>query len=154
MSGVNVNQSELVQHITACNNALKQLSDKKQELEMAGVNPFEFPIRNQIARVIDVCNQINVNDVQKIEKRESWVLGASVVGGVAAGAGVVTSASANSDKLNDKQKEKKLNKASNVLGGVSTAGSLVATGFNISLLTLTNNMIDAASQCEQELAND
>ena len=154
MSGGSSDQTELAQHIVACNNSLGQLTSVLERMKMAGVNPMEYPIRNKIMYVLDSCKRLNLEDVNKIERRENWVLGASVVGGVAAVSGVATSAAANSDKLTDDDKEKKLNTASNILGGVSTVGSATAAGFNISLLVLTNNMIKSAQQCEQEFLND
>ena len=123
-------------------------------MKESGANPMEFSIIKKIDLTADMCARINIEDVKKIEVRENWVLGTSVVGGVAALSGVATSAAANSDNISDKKKQNKLNTASNILGGVSTVGSATATAFNISLLTLTANMINKAIICEQEFMND
>ncbi|MBO5696395.1 MAG: hypothetical protein J6S06_02695, partial [Alphaproteobacteria bacterium] len=91
-----------------------------------------------------------VADVDKIENREKWVLGSSVVGGTAAVVGVATSATAIADAVrDDKQKAKNLNTTANVMAGVSTVGSGVAAGFNVSIVTLTKKMIGQAERCEQ-----
>ena len=154
ISGINVNQSDLAQHITACNRAIMELKSVRDEMSAAGVNPYEHPIRMSIDNAINNCVAIDVTDVEKIEKREKWVLGASVVGGTAAIVGTVTSAASNSDAVrNDdtnagKRKEQNLNTTSNVLAGVSTVGSGVSVGFNISLVTLTNRMMRMAQNCE------
>lgn len=154
MSGINAEQSDLIQRISACNNALDKLKNIAAQMKESGANPMEFPIIRKINLAADMCDRINIEDVKKIEVRENWVLGTSVVGGVAALSGVATSAAANSDDISDKEKQKKLNSASNVLGGISTVGSATATAFNISLLTLTKNMIKQALRCEQEFMND
>lgn len=150
MSGINVNQSDLTQHIIACNNAIKLLEQEKQKLQVAGVNPYENPIRGKIDNALGNCMALDVADVDKIENREKWVLGSSVVGGTAAVVGVATSATAIADAVrDDKQKAKNLNTTANVMAGVSTVGSGVATGFNVSIVTLTKKMISQAERCEQ-----
>lgn len=154
MSGINTEQSDLIQRISACNNALDKLKDIATQMKKLGATSMEFPIIRKINLVTDMCDRINIEDVKKIEVRENWVLGTSVVGGVAALSGVATSAAANSDDISDKEKQKKLNSASNILGGVSTVGSATATAFNISLLMLTRNMKKQALRCEQEFMND
>ena len=157
ISGINLNQSDLVQHVVACNNAIENMRNLYQQMKNQGISPIEFPIRKRMDAIISACDAINVADVEKVEKREKWVLGASVVGGASAIAGTATSASANAEIIRNatddliQQKEKKLNTASNVLAGVSTVGSGVATGVNIALVSLTNKMIRRAQQCEDAL---
>lgn len=157
MSRINTSQSDLVQHVTACNSAIEYLTDVYQKMSNAGINPYEYPIRNTVRDAIDACQVVNIEDIEKIEKRERWVFGSSAMGGAAAIAGTATSASANSAKVRQatgdkaEKKERNLNVATNVLAGVSTVGSGVATGFNISLLTLTNKLIKSAQLCEETL---
>lgn len=158
MSGINVNQSELYQHVLACNNAINELEKIKHRIQAVGMNPKQMPTYIKIDRAIFNCKLIDMNDVKKIEEREKWVLGSSIVGGTSAIAGTVTSAMANSDGVRNKndeagkKKEKNLNNASNVLAGVSTVGSLVSTGFNVSLIDLTKNMMKTAKYCEETLS--
>ena len=158
LGGINVNQSELAQHVTACNNALNQLRIVQKQMASEGVSPFTNPIRQQVTRAIDVCMDLDVADVEKIEKKEKAVLGTSATGAAVAIAGVITSASANSDKLrsamDDKEKKKfnNLNTASNALAGVSGAGAVMSTVFNASLIKLTRQMVQTARECEGALA--
>ncbi|MBO7559878.1 MAG: hypothetical protein J6T27_01840 [Alphaproteobacteria bacterium] len=155
MSGINKNQSELAQHISACNAAIEQLKNTKRQMLLNDAGAMNTPVYAKINSVINSCNAIDLADVAKIEKREKVVMGASIAGGAAAVTGAITSASANSPKTRaddsdaGKRKEKNLNTASNVLAGVSTAGSGVATGFNISLITLTKKMMERAEKCER-----
>lgn len=159
LSGVNKNQSELIQHIQACNEAVKSVNDMSNKLKLEGVNPMENPIVKQLNTVGTWCNNMNVADIEKIEKRMTGVMGTSIAGAVIGVAGTATSASANSDKymneqnrlnLTEQEKNKKnnLNTASNVMAGANVVTGAVETGLNISLITLTKKLIRQAEQCE------
>lgn len=159
LSGVNKNQSELIQHIQACNEAVKSVNDMSNKLKLEGVNPMENPIVKQLNTVGTWCNNMNVADIEKIEKRMTGVMGTSIASAVIGVAGTATSASANSDKymneqnrlnLTEQEKNKKnnLNTASNVMAGANVVTGAVETGLNISLITLTKKLIRQAEQCE------
>ena len=159
LSGVNKNQSELIQHIQACNEAVKSVNDMSNKLKLEGVNPMENPIVKQLNTVGIWCNNMNIADIEKIEKRMTGVMGTSIAGAVIGIAGTATSAAANSDKymneqnrlnLTEQEKNKKnnLNTASNVMAGANVVTGAVETGLNISLITLTKKLIHQAEQCE------
>lgn len=159
LSGVNKNQSELIQHIQACNEAVKSVNDMSNKLKLEGVNPMENPIVKQLNTVGIWCNNMNIADIEKIEKRMTGVMGTSIAGAVIGIAGTATSAAANSDKymneqnrlnLTEQEKNKKnnLNTASNVMAGANVVTGAVETGLNISLITLTKKLICQAEQCE------
>lgn len=154
VSGLNRDQSELIQQITACNAAVAQLAPYKSRLIAAGVNPMENPIVNKIDNISTWCRPINVMDVEKIEKRMTATMGTGIAGAVIGVAGTATSAFANSDKVRDddtddgKQKEKKLNTASNVLAGANVATGAVETGLSISLISLSKKLIQQAELCQ------
>lgn len=159
ISGINKNQSELIQHIQACNEAVKSVNNMSNKLKLEGVNPLENPIMKQLSNVNTWCNNINIADIEKIEKRMTGVMGTSIAGAVIGVAGTATSASANSDKymneqnrlnLTEQEKNKKnnLNTASNVMAGANVVTGAVETGLNISLITLTKKLIKQAEQCE------
>lgn len=160
LSGVNKNQSELIQHIQACNEAVKSVNDMSNKLKLEGVNPMENPIVKQLSNVNTWCNNINIADIEKIEKRMTGVMGTSIAGAVIGVAGTATSAAANSDKYMDEQnrmnlteqeknKKDNLNTASNVMAGANVVTGAVETGLNISLITLTKKLIKQAEQCEE-----
>ena len=155
MSGINKNQSELAQHISACNAAIEQLKNTKRQMLSNDAGAMNSSVYSKINSVINSCDAIDLADVAKIEKREKVVMGTSIASGAAAVTGAITSASANSPKVRadnsdaGKRREKSLNTASNVLAGVSMAGSGVSTGFNISLITLTKKMMERAEKCER-----
>ena len=157
LAGINMNQSELVQHVTACNAALDHLVAVRKQLADAGINPFSNPIRGRVENVVNLCEKINVADVQKIERKEKVVVGSSAAGAAVAIAGVVTSASANSDKMRSAadvdgmQKFNKLNAASNALAGVSAAGSLVSTVAGAGVVKLARQMMRDATRCAEAL---
>ncbi len=162
LSGININQSDLIQHISACNEAIKSITMIETELKTSGINPNENPIVKKLNNVNTWCNPIDISDVEKIEKRMKGVLGTSVAGTVIGAVGVGTSAAANSDKYMDvsnkvklseqeRQKEKTLNTTANVMAGANVATGVVETGLNISLITLTKRLIKQAELCEELL---
>ena len=159
ISGVNKNQSELIQHIQACNEAVKSVNNMSNKLKLEGVNPLENPIMKNLNNVGTLCNNINIADIEKIEKRMTGVMGTSIAGAVIGVAGTATSAAANSDKymneqnrlkLSEQEKNKKnnLNTASNVMAGANVVTGAIETGLNITLIALTKKLIKQAEQCE------
>lgn len=162
MSGLNINQSDLVQHISACNEMIKVIPDIESELKKAGVSPNEHRVVKQLSSVRTWCNQIDVQNIEKIEKRMKGVMGTSIAGTAIGVVGVGTSAAANSDKYmnienkmtlseNDKNKERALNTTANIMAGANVATGAVETGLNISLITLTKKLMDQAQRCEDVL---
>lgn len=162
MSGLNINQSELEQHISACNEMITSVPDMENELRRAGVDPNEYDVVKRLSSVRTWCNQIDIKDIEKIEKRMKGVLGTSVAGTAIGVVGVGTSAAANSDKYmdvsnkvrmsdDDKQKEKALNTTANVMAGANIATGAIETGLNISLITLTKKLMQSAERCEEVL---
>lgn len=162
MSGLNINQSDLMQHVSACNEMIKSIPEMENELRKAGVNPNEYDVAKKLSSVRTWCNQIDVKDIEKIEKRMKGVMGTSVAGTAIGVVGVGTSAAANSDKYMDvsnkvrlsdadKKKEKALNTTANVMAGANIATGAVETGLNISLITLTKKLMESAGRCEDIL---
>ena len=162
MSGINTDQSDLIQHISACNEIVKSIPDMEMELRKVGVGPMHSPVVKQLSNVRTWCNSIDIKDIEKIEKRMKGVMGTSIAGTAIGVIGVGTSAAANSDKYmdtakkvrlseEDKKKEQALNTTANVMAGANTVAGAVETGLNISLITLTKKLMDQASRCEEVL---
>lgn len=157
IAGLNRNQSDLIQQITACNTAVDKLRVARTAAINSGVDPIENPMINEFNTTIESCGALNVADIDKIEKRMTVVMGTSIGGAVIGAVGAGTSIAANKDSVrNDdtdagKQKEKNLNTAANVSAGLATATGAVGTGFNISLITLTKKILKSAEQCEATL---
>ena len=159
MSGLNINQSELVQHISACNEIIKSIPDAQIALKKAGVGPMHSSVVSQLDSIRTWCAAIDVADIEKIEKRMKGIMGTSIAGAAIGVVGVGTSGAANSDKYMDvsnklnltdeeRKTEKGLNVAANVMAGANVATGAVETGLNISLITLTKKLIGQASRCE------
>ena len=162
ISGVNRDQSELIQHIEACNDMVKSMQDVSGQLKAAGFSPMEHPIVKKIDNIKTWCTMINTSDVEKIEKRMKGVMGTSIAGTVVGVVGTATSASANSDKymnkdnrmaLSDAERQRLsgLNKTANIMAGVNVGTGLVETGLNISLIKLTKDLMANAQRCEEVL---
>ena len=162
MSGLNTNQSDLIQHISACNDMVKVVANAELELQAAGIGPMHSPVAKKISNIKTWCSQINIDDIEKIEKRMKAVMGTSIAGTAIGVVGVGTSAAANSDKYmdtakkvrlseEDKAKEHALNTTANVMSGANTVAGAVETGLNISLITLTKKLMEQAGRCEEVL---
>lgn len=160
MSGLNTDQSDLIQHISACNDMVKTISNIELDLKAAGIGPMHSPVVKKLSNAKTWCNQINIQDIEKIEKRMKGVMGTSIAGTAIGVVGVGTSAAANSSKYmdykfslseEDKKKEHALNTTSNVMAGANTVAGAVETGLNISLITLTKKLIEQAGRCEEVL---
>ena len=153
LSGINRNQSDLIQKIEACNNAI----DMVKSANVAGLNPLENPIVQKLDAVKTWCNRLEVAEIEKFEKQQTVAMGTSIAGAATGAAGTVTSAMANDKDVrgdnteSGKKKEKNLNTASNVLAGATTVLGGVSTGFNIASMTKINNIIKRVKRCEEAL---
>ena len=154
LSGINRNQSELIQQIQACNSAVAMLVPYKQKLIAAGINPMQEPLVKKIDGIATWCSPLDITDVEKIERRMTAVMGTGIAGAAIGVAGTATSAAANSEKNRifttdetELQKRNNLNVASNVLAGANVATGAVETGLGISLINLSKKMIKQAELC-------
>ena len=162
ISGVNRSQSELIQHIQACNEMVESVNYASLQLKAAGVSPMENKIVKDLDNVKTWCNKIDIKDIEKIEKRMTGVMGTSIAGGVIGVVGTVASAEANSNEYmnmenrlslteSETNKKNSLNTTANVMAGANVATGLVETGLNISLITLTKRLMQQAELCEEIL---
>lgn len=150
IAGVNRDKSELVQQIQACNEAVKAGANMGKELQRAGIGPIDNPIVNKLSAVSTWCGNLDVNNIEKIEKQMGVTMGTSIAGAAIGTAGVVVSAKANSDNV-DPKKEKTLNTTANVISGVNIATGVVGIGLNISMINTAKNMIKQSERCEEVL---
>ncbi len=157
IAGLNKDQSDLIQHVSACNSALEKLRNVNASAIAAGINPIDDPLLQKFSETLNKCGTLNVADIEKIEKRMGVVMGTGITGATIGAVGVGTSAAANTDKIrNDntdagKQKEKTLNTIANIAAGANVATGAIETGVNISLITLTKRLIQSAQECEGAL---
>ena len=162
MSGLNINQSDLMQQISACNEIIKTVSDMQYNLKLAGVSPMDNPVVRKLDNIKTWCGQIDLNDIEKIEKRMKGVMGTSIAGTAVGVVGVGTSAAANSEKYTDvssklgltdqeRNKERALNTTANAMAGANVATGVVETGLSISLISLANKLMSQAGRCEEML---
>jgi hypothetical protein len=152
MSGTNKVKGDLKQQIDECLVSVKTLSNVRMQARIDGsANDTELARAENIIRACDTWTTV---DVSSINKRST---GATVSSGIGAGlglAGTITSASANSDGVrngDDKQKEKNLNTAANILAGGTTAAGLSATIFNATQIRAIKRAATVADECEGAL---
>ncbi len=149
MSGTNKVKGDLKQQIDECLASVKTLSNVRMQARIDGsANDTELARAENIIRACDAWTTV---DVSSINNRST---GATVSSGIGAGlglAGTITSASANSKDVrngDDKQKEKNLNTAANILAGGTTAASLSATIFNATQISAIKRAATVADECE------
>ena len=152
MSGTNRVKGDLKQQIDECLASVKTLSNVRMQARIDGsANDTELA---RAENIIHACDAWTTVDVSSINKRST---GATVSSGIGAGlglAGTITSASANSDGVrdgDDKQREKNLNTAANVLAGGTTVASLSATIFNATQISAIKRAATVADECEGAL---
>lgn len=152
MSGTNKVKGDLKQQIDECLASVKTLSNVRMQARIDGsATDTDLAHAENIIRACDAWTTV---DVSSINKRST---GATVSSGIGAGlglAGTITSASANSKDVrdgDDKQKEKNLNTAANVLAGGTTAASLTATIFNATQINAIKRAATVADECEGAL---
>lgn len=150
IAGLNRDKSELVQQIQACNEAVRAGANLSRELQNAGISPLETPMISKLNNVTEWCGNLDINNIEKIEKQMTATMGASIAGAAVGTAGVAVSASANSDNV-DPNKEKALNTTANVISGVNVATGVVGMGLNISMINTAKNMIKQSERCEEVL---
>lgn len=151
LSGINHNQSDLIQQITACNNAIDMVANA----DVSGLNPMENPVVSKLNSIKTWCHGIDVRAIETFEKQQTIAMGTSIAGAVTGATGTVTSAVANSPTIRDnntdagRKKEKKLNTTANVMAGTTTVLGGVSTGFNIASINKINKIIKQAKLCEE-----
>ncbi|MBE6461049.1 MAG: hypothetical protein E7007_04065 [Alphaproteobacteria bacterium] len=152
MSGTNRVKGDLKQQIDECLSSVKTLSNIRMQARISQTaTDAELARAEEIIRACDAWAMV---DISSINKRST---GATVSSGIGAGlglAGTITSASANSKDVrdgDDKQKEKNLNTAANVLAGGTTAASLTATIFNATQISAIKRAATVADECEGAL---
>ncbi len=152
MSGTNKVKGDLKQQIDECLASVKTLSNIRMQARIDGSATDTDLARAE--NIIRACDAWTTVDVSSINKRST---GATVSSGIGAGlglAGTITSASANSKDVrngDDKQREKNLNTAANVLAGGTTAASLSATIFNATQINAIKRAATVADECEGAL---
>ena len=152
ISGTNKVKGDLKQQIDECLASVKTLSNVRMQARIdSSANDIELARAENIIRACDAWTTV---DVSSINKRST---GATVSSGIGAGlglAGTITSTSANSKDVrngDDKQKEKNLNTAANILAGGTTAASLSATIFNATQISAIKRAATVADECEGAL---
>ena len=152
MSGTNKVKGDLKQQIDECLMSVKTLSNVRMQARIDGSATDADLARAE--NIIRACDAWTTVDVEPINNRST---GATVSAGIGAGlglAGTITSASANSKDVrnsDDKQKEKNLNTAANVLAGGTTVASATATIFNATQISAIKRAATVADECEGAL---
>lgn len=142
--------ADLKMNIQQCLAATDILRDARMQAQINGADAASIAHADKI---ISACGEYAYTKLDVINNR---ALGAGVSSGVGVATGLggtITSAMANSDKNRaaDAGREKKLNTAANVLGGLTSTASLSATVFNATQIKAIKNVAKIADECEGAL---
>ena len=147
IAGNNKVKDDLQAQIDNCRAAVKNLRDSTKQARFNGEDISEANT------IVDACQEYDYIDISSINKRAKGAMVSSIVGATTGLVGTVTSAVANTDKTRndntdaEKQKEKNLNNASNVLAGASTVASATATIFNATQISAIKKVAAVAEKC-------
>lgn len=143
IAGTSLKKGDIQGRIDEC---LANVSNLRTSIAMAKMEGIDVREAQTIA---NACSGYIGQDVSKIQKQAKGSLVSSVIGATTGLTGTVTSAVANTD--GDKQKEKNLNTASNVLAGATTVASGTATVFNALRISTIKRLAQTAAECEGAL---
>lgn len=143
IAGASLKKGDIQGRIDDC---LATVSDLRTSIAKAKTEGIDVREAQTIA---NACSGYIGQDVSKIQKQAKGSLVSSVIGATTGLTGTVTSAVANTD--GDKQKEKNLNTASNVLAGATTVASGTATVFNALQISTIKKVAQTAAECEGAL---
>lgn len=157
LAGTNTVKEDLETRIKNCVAKVDELSRAKMQASIDGSATAEEI--NRADAIYKACSEWSMVDLSPINKRAK---GAAILSGVGAGlglAGTITSAQANSDGVRSERaddggitdKEKNLNKASNVLAGGTAAASLASTVFSATQISAIKRAATVADECEGAL---
>lgn len=150
----NKNDSKTIaEHISACLKTIDDLTFVMGQAQASGENEKYQKLR----QIYDACNKMYTKNLEKISNNSNAAMISSAVNIGTGTAGTITSAVANTNAIrrdnseSGKKKEKNLNTAANILAGLSTGASGVATVFNALTLKAVNDNLNAAQECEEAL---
>jgi len=137
-------------------NCIAAVSKLDSEIMQAKMDNLDI---NEAQNIVNACKEYKYVDISKINDRGRGATISSAVGAGLGLTGTITSAVANSDSVRSQtmeqglrgDKEKNLNKASNILAGASTVASATATVFNATQVKAIKDVAAVASKCTEIL---
>lgn len=143
--------SDLQTKINACKMSVNELSAAQMQARVADTATADELA--YAAQIVHACGAWDMVDISSINKKSTGATISSGVGTALGLAGTITSASANSNSVRngDRDKEKNLNNAANVLAGGTTVASGAAVIFNATQIGAIKRAATAADECEGAL---
>lgn len=143
---------DLQSRIDNCVAQVKKLQTAKASAQVA--ETADSTDISKATQIISACRDWEYVNLTDINKKARGAAISSGTGAALAVVGTITSASANSSTVRsgeNKDKEKNLNTASNVLAGGATGASAVATIFNATQIGAIKKAVATADKCEEAL---
>ena len=143
IAGTNRTDDDLQEHIDACVSAVDALQQSMMQARLNGEDITEAQ------DIVNACSEYKHVDISPIDNRARGAMISSLVGATTGLSGTVVSATANTNKTrdSDRQRERNLNTAANVLSGVTTVASATATVFNATQISAIKKVAAVAEKC-------
>jgi hypothetical protein len=154
VSGVSNNKIKIEDLIAGCK---ASLSDLNRVIAQARLNNEDV---TEAQLILDACSDYNIIDETKFTKIARGATITSAIGATAATTGTVLSAVSNSDKMrNDntetgKEKEDKLNTASNVLAFGTAVSGVASTALSAVQIAELKKILSVSEKCTSVLMYD
>ncbi len=157
--GATLTATKLAEKMSSCNKKLTELNLEKNTLLAVLEDEDEKPLTiQQSENILSACTGYDESNIKALKDLSIANTIVSGIGTATAGAGTVTSALANTNKVRDdnseegKKKEKGLNLASNILAGVTVGTSGASTVLSAVQISKAKKDSEMAKNCEEVLA--
>ena len=154
VSSKTVADEDLIEQIKKCKESVELLKTARMRAQIEDTSDLQA--MNVSQNILNKCGEYQYLDLSKLNSLAKGAIVTNSVGAVSGTAATITSALGNNKKISDldndaTQKNMKMNMASNVLGGVTTAASLTGTALNASQIVEAKKIVNVSQECEETL---
>ena len=159
VSSKTVADEDLVEQIKKCKESIELLKTARMRAQIEDVDKSDARAMEISQNILNKCGEYQYLDMTKLNSLAKGAMITNSVGAVSGTVATITSALGNSKKVSEMdvinsdeyEKNKKMNTASNVLGGVTTAASLTGTALNASQIVEAKKIVNVSQECEETL---
>lgn len=153
---------DFIEQIKLCTESIHTLRDARTRAKVEDGGNIDQKKMEVSQKMLDKCSEYEYVNLTPLNNLGKGAMVANSVGAVTGATATITSVLGNNKKLSNMDfttvegaqeivKYEKVNKASNVLGGVTAAASLTGTVLNASQIKEAKKILNIASECEETL---
>lgn len=160
VSSNTVADDDFVEQIKKCTSSIDLLRNARLRVKVEDGDAADIKTMDLSQKILDKCSEYEYVNIQQINNLAKGAMVSNSIGAVTGSAATITSVLGNNKKLSDEIKSgdaknvveyNRMNVASNVLGGVTTAASLTGTALNASQIKTAKQILNISSECEEVL---